>query len=135
VNARTCKHLQSFLGADYEAARLKYRNPDGPTPKAAKKAAGKRKKADDEDGDEDGEEEGGSSGKTVPGLLLANKWDIETGPDPTGWLISEKLDGVRLVWFPCGFWLNLDVHLQNFLRWETDDQQTGKSIHPSTMVP
>jgi len=28
-------------------------------------------------------------------LLLANKWDIETGPDPTGWWISEKLDGVR----------------------------------------
>ena len=108
MNARTCKHLQSFLGADYEAARLKYRNPDGPAPKAAKKA-------DDEDGDEDGDEEGGSSGKAVPGLLLANKWDIETGPDPTGWLISEKLDGVRLVWFPGGFRLNLDVHLQNFL--------------------
>jgi len=31
----------------------------------------------------------------VPALLLANKWDIETGPDPTGWWISEKLDGVR----------------------------------------
>lgn len=29
------------------------------------------------------------------GLLLANKWE---GSDPTGWLMSEKLDGVRAYW-------------------------------------
>ncbi|KIL53783.1 hypothetical protein M378DRAFT_19572 [Amanita muscaria Koide BX008] len=32
---------------------------------------------------------------TTPQLLLAKKWDLETGLDPTGWWISEKLDGVR----------------------------------------
>jgi len=26
---------------------------------------------------------------------LANKWDLDLGPDPSGWWISEKLDGVR----------------------------------------
>ncbi|KAF9477620.1 DNA ligase/mRNA capping enzyme [Pholiota conissans] len=41
------------------------------------------------------DEQPSTSGKSVPELLLANKWDIETGPDPTGWWISEKLDGVR----------------------------------------
>jgi DNA ligase-1 len=38
-----------------------------------------------------------SRGKNVPELLLAVKWDIEKGTDPTGWWISEKLDGVRFV--------------------------------------
>lgn len=30
--------------------------------------------------------------------LLAEKWDLEKGRDPTGYLISEKLDGVRAYW-------------------------------------
>ncbi|KAH8152518.1 uncharacterized protein LAJ45_03358 [Morchella importuna] len=30
--------------------------------------------------------------------LLAEKWDIEKGKDPKGYLISEKLDGVRAYW-------------------------------------
>lgn len=29
-------------------------------------------------------------------LLLANKWNPNT--DPTGWWMSEKLDGVRAYW-------------------------------------
>ncbi|ESK91269.1 dna ligase [Moniliophthora roreri MCA 2997] len=89
VNARSCKHLQSLLGHDYEAARVKLRNPDGPQLGAAKgKATRTTKKA--KGGDDDGD-----GGKGTPELLLANKWDIGTGPDPTGWWISEKLDGVR----------------------------------------
>ena len=52
----------------------------------------------DEDGDDD-EEEVAASNKTVPELLLANKWDIESGLDPAGWWISEKLDGVRWAHF------------------------------------
>ena len=28
-------------------------------------------------------------------LLLAVKWHFERGVDPTGWWVSEKLDGVR----------------------------------------
>lgn len=34
--------------------------------------------------------------KKIPDLLLAAKWDLDTGVDPTGWWISEKLDGVRV---------------------------------------
>ena len=68
---------------------------------------GKAKKGDDDDEEaEDGEDledvededaEPSTSGKSVPELLLANKWDIEKGLDPTGWWVSEKLDGVRCV--------------------------------------
>lgn len=96
VNARTCKHLKAILGEKYELARLKWKNPDGPAPKASKAPKRGKKKAVDGDDDDDDEEEGdGGSGKKIPELLLANKWDLETGPDPTGWWISEKLDGVR----------------------------------------
>ena len=71
------------------------------SPKKARMATTSAKglaNAEDEDEDEDdGDDEPVADSKTVPELLLANKWDIETGPDPTGWWISEKLDGVRLV--------------------------------------
>jgi hypothetical protein len=30
-----------------------------------------------------------------PPVLLAKKWDLEDGIEPTGWWVSEKLDGVR----------------------------------------
>lgn len=133
VNARSCKHLQSLLGEEYEAARLKFKNPDGPPlkvkgaakkkpPKAKPVSKGKRKKDDEEDEDEkpakrtrkaatdrkgkakeedddaaedDDDDDTPSNGKAVVEVLLANKWDLEKGPDPTGWWISEKLDGVR----------------------------------------
>ncbi|KAJ7182702.1 DNA ligase/mRNA capping enzyme [Mycena crocata] len=129
VNARSCKHLRELLGDDYEAARVLWKNPDGPPPKPASKkkakapaskgkgkkkadsgseddkpkskkkpvAKGKgKRKAESDDEDEDEDDKTTVSGiKLVPALLLANKWDIETGPDPTGWWISEKLDGVR----------------------------------------
>ncbi|KAK0443958.1 DNA ligase/mRNA capping enzyme [Desarmillaria tabescens] len=63
-------------------------------------SSGSKSSAHIDDDDEEEEEddkgaESGPSGKKVPELLLANKWDIETGNDPTGWLMSEKLDGVR----------------------------------------
>jgi DNA ligase 1 len=56
---------------------------------------GKGKEEDGDDGDDDDDEDLPISKKVVPELLLANKWDIENGPDPSGWWISEKLDGVR----------------------------------------
>ena len=43
---------------------------------------------------------GGPKKSAVPELLLAVKWDEENGPDPTGWWVSEKLDGVRVFWDP-----------------------------------
>lgn len=92
---------------------------------AAKKPPSKRKRVDDDDDDDDAtsakrtrkrapasrgkakmiadddeeEEEQDTRTKKVPELLLANKWDLEKGIDPTGWWISEKLDGVRYVGF------------------------------------
>lgn len=80
MNARSCKHLKSLLGEKYEAARVKLKNPDGPlaSPSKAKKGTGKA-----------------SAGKKDIAVLLAQKWDLAEGPDPTGWWMSEKLDGVR----------------------------------------
>ncbi|KAF8179188.1 DNA ligase/mRNA capping enzyme [Pholiota molesta] len=52
----------------------------------------------DPDAAADEQPQASSSSKSVPELLLANKWDIETGADPTGWWMSEKLDGVRTFW-------------------------------------
>ena len=46
----------------------------------------------EDDADEDEADEGG---KKAVGLLLAVKWDLEKGMDPTDWWVSEKLDGVR----------------------------------------
>lgn len=36
--------------------------------------------------------------------LLADKWDEDKGKDPTGYLISEKLDGVRAYWNGTSFY-------------------------------
>ncbi|KAF8627948.1 hypothetical protein AX17_006101 [Amanita inopinata Kibby_2008] len=58
----------------------------------------------EEEGGEDEDENGSDSSdgaeanelkRAAPELLLAVKWDAETGIDPMGWWISEKLDGVR----------------------------------------
>ncbi|KAG6866902.1 hypothetical protein C0991_003817 [Blastosporella zonata] len=80
--------------------------------KRARKPVSKKKNVDDNDDDEikpakntrkpasnraNANDDDNATGlnKAVPELLLANKWDIQTGPDPVGWWISEKLDGVR----------------------------------------
>ncbi|KAF9020124.1 DNA ligase/mRNA capping enzyme [Hymenopellis radicata] len=62
---------------------------DGQPAKKTRTQPARKKKSDDDD------DSGPTAYKAAPELLLANKWDIEKGPDPTGWLISEKLDGVR----------------------------------------
>ena len=76
IDVRTCKHLRTLRGAEAEAARV-----GAPAPKAA--SAPKT-------GDLAGEPAAG------PGLLLAHPWD--GAQDPTGWWLSEKLDGVRAYW-------------------------------------
>ncbi|KAF8881164.1 hypothetical protein CPB84DRAFT_1828120 [Gymnopilus junonius] len=65
-------------------------------PASTSKGKGKQKVEEEEDDNvsEDAEDEI-PTGKSPPELLLANKWDLETGLDPTGWWMSEKLDGVR----------------------------------------
>ena len=62
-----------------------------------KTAKGKEKEEDgeEEEGDDGGDDKEAPAGKSVPKFLLANKWNLDTGLDPTGWRISEKLDGVQ----------------------------------------
>lgn len=84
IHQRTCKHLRAFRGEEAERLRVGSTLPvRGATPSPAKATTSG---ADADDGD-------GDSG---PPLLLAHKWDLVT--DPTGWWLSEKLDGVRAYW-------------------------------------
>ena len=71
IERRTCKHLRKLRGDAAEEARLGSALPVKP-----KDAAG---------GD-----------AVAPALLLAERWDGIA--DPTGWWLSEKLDGVRAYW-------------------------------------
>jgi len=71
IEQRTCKHIRFYRGEAAEAARLGTAIAATPA-----KADGVATKA--------------------PALLLAESWTEEV--DPTGWLISEKLDGARAWW-------------------------------------
>ncbi|MFO7564387.1 MAG: DNA ligase [Enhygromyxa sp.] len=68
---RTCKHLRKFRGDAAEQARL-----GGALPQRARKRS-----------------EFGAG--NAPPLLLAHRFEDQ---DPTGWWLSEKLDGVRAYW-------------------------------------
>ena len=70
IERRTCKHLRRLRGDDAEAARVGDALPARPAATAAEKVA--------------------------PPVLLAEAWDGSA--DLTGWLMSEKLDGVRAWW-------------------------------------
>ncbi|XP_041376559.1 uncharacterized protein LOC121389029 [Gigantopelta aegis] len=69
-NKRTCKHLKDYLGSEFERYRCEL---DEPKPNRSFKS------------------------HIAVSLLLAHKYD-EKANDPTGWWISEKLDGVRAFW-------------------------------------
>src|SRR5512147_2347207 len=74
IEKRTCKHLKNLRGEAEELARV---GAAAPPPRASAKG---------DDGD---------FGKGPP-LLLAHAWGGDI--DPTGWWMSEKLDGVRAYW-------------------------------------
>jgi len=79
VDMRTCKHLRAYLGEESETKRL------GSLPSRAastRSASGKSGPVNKKE--------------TAPPVLLAHKW--ETEHDPTGWWMSEKLDGIRAYW-------------------------------------
>ena len=77
VDRRTCKHLRAYLGEPAEAQRVGAAAPVRTA--ATRRASGQAvKKA------------------TAPPILLAHKWEVDH--DPTGWWMSEKLDGVRAYW-------------------------------------
>jgi hypothetical protein len=79
---RTCKHLRSTLGEDFENWRV--RNAPGAA-RAGQAPAAKRARAAGGGGGGGG----GGAGAAAPDLMLAHKWDEDTH-DPTGWWISEK---------------------------------------------
>src|SRR5450432_3831247 len=81
VDSRTCKHLRAYLGDDSETSRVGNAAPQRSS------ATLKKDKA-------------AAEGKAPP-VLLAHKW--ETDHDPTGWWMSEKLDGIRAYWDGEGF--------------------------------
>lgn len=66
INARTCKHIVKLRGHDAEMNRMSIQLPEVVQPDKKVKA---------------------------PPLLLAHTWDGKV--NPAGWLMSEKLDGVR----------------------------------------
>jgi DNA ligase-1 len=85
IGMRTCKHLRAYLSDACETVRV---GSAGAQPRAAAKkprsSSGAVSSATT--GDEG----------TAPPILLAHKW--ETDHDPTGWWMSEKLDGIRAYW-------------------------------------
>lgn len=86
TDRRTCKHIKKLRGEAAELARV---GGAADVPKDSKPARPARAaKAPAEEGAED---EG-----AAPPLLLAHSWDGEV--DPSGWWMSEKLDGVRAYW-------------------------------------
>jgi DNA ligase-1 len=70
LHQRTCKHLRAYLGDAVESARV------GTSATAPVRSVVAKSSA--------------------PPVLLAHKW--ETDHDPTGWWMSEKLDGIRAYW-------------------------------------
>lgn len=74
VEKRTCKHLRKLRGD--EAERTRINNTLSPASTSQKKPA--------------------AADRKPPRLLLANTWDSSI--DPSGWWMSEKLDGVRALW-------------------------------------
>ncbi|XP_070574678.1 uncharacterized protein [Ptychodera flava] len=80
VDKRTCKHLKAHLGEEFENVRLgEY---------AARRS---RRLSVSRD-----EPQPKKKSKAMIQLLLAHKWTESV--DPTGWWMSEKLDGVRAWW-------------------------------------
>jgi DNA ligase 1 len=158
TNARSCKHLKSLLGEEYEAARLQLKNPHAPSSKTkvGKEKSSKRKNSkEDDDGparklpksnsavdggqnddeaEEDDADEPPARGKSVPKLLLANKWDLGDELDPTGWWVSEKLDGVRYATTGNSSGSILEDVSQSFLRRKASDKSTWKPIRATSVV-
>ena len=79
IGLRTCKHLRAYLGDEAETKRI---GAVGPAPAARRSSTSASAST--------------SANAGKPPILLAHKW--ETDHDPTGWWMSEKLDGIRAYW-------------------------------------
>lgn len=81
IDRRTCKHLRGYLGDAGEAKRV--------GTLVASRAAGTTRISG-------GSRAAANKKATAPPILLAHKWEVDH--DPTGWMMSEKLDGIRAYW-------------------------------------
>ncbi len=81
IEQRSCKHIRQFRGEEAEKYRVGNLTVTRITTKK-EKSSEEEKEVDDK--------------KWKPKVLLAQKWTEEV--DPTGWYMSEKLDGVRAYW-------------------------------------
>lgn len=86
IEKRTCKHLRKLRGDAAETARVGSDAPPARAPKpTAIGGAAPTAKAGAKD--------------TAPPVLLAHSFaEMQPPVDPTGWWMSEKLDGVRAWW-------------------------------------
>ena len=106
VDLRTCKHLRAYLGEAFEIERLgALPSRAASTSEARRRGVGTLPASPVGRGAtppvESTRSSGGGGGApnkkdTAPPVLLAHKWDVEH--DPTGWWMSEKLDGIRAYW-------------------------------------
>lgn len=86
IEKRTCKHLRKLRGDAAETARIGHAAA-APVARAAASAA-----------------KPPAAKSTAPPVLLAHTFaDMQPPVDPSGWLMSEKLDGVRAWWDGKGF--------------------------------
>jgi DNA ligase-1 len=83
IDRRTCKHLRAYLGDAAETARVGTAATAGKSAAASRTGSGRRSAP-------------AVAKPTAPPILLAHKWELDH--DPTGWWMSEKLDGVRAYW-------------------------------------
>ncbi|KAG8804765.1 hypothetical protein FRC16_000019 [Serendipita sp. 398] len=136
VSVRSCKHLKELFGYQYEDARLlssagsknanansasaSTSNDQADAEKTKKRARSLSVSSDEDDDVKDtspkkkAKRSPGASAPTSSGpsnitvnVLLAQTWTEEKGCDPTGYWISEKLDGVRAFFNGQGFYSRL----------------------------
>jgi len=108
IDRRTCKHLRAYLGDAAETARVGTAATAGKSAAVSGTASGRRSAP-------------AVAKPTAPPILLAHKWELDH--DPTGWWMSEKLDGVRAYWDGEAFVSRLG---NRFVApdWFTGDQET-----------
>ncbi|HUS27861.1 MAG TPA: DNA ligase [Kofleriaceae bacterium] len=94
IGFRTCKHLRAYLGDENETRRIGSPAPQSSSRSSSRSSGSSSAAAGAASGSSTGD------GKAPP-VLLAHKW--ETDHDPTGWWMSEKLDGIRAYWDGEGF--------------------------------
>lgn len=94
IESRTCKHLRKLRGEAAERARI----GDAAMPTPAVPSAGSRSRKPADTSSDAAKE------SNAPPVLLAHSFaEILPAIDPSGWWMSEKLDGVRAWWNGKGF--------------------------------